>query len=88
MLHETEARLALAAGDAPLWVLALSRMRSLLEHAHAPTLIRSYEALREDGSRVADADVPPSVVGAASDLSGTTEADTQISARRTSTSNR
>jgi hypothetical protein len=88
VLHETEARIALAADDAPQWVLALSRLRSLLERAHAPALIRAYEELREVGAQVADAEVPPAVVGARTEISGTTEADTQISSRRSPSNHR
>jgi hypothetical protein len=81
-LHEAEARIALGAGDAPRWVLGLSRMRALLEHAHAPSLIQAYEALREEGTRIATGEVPSAMVSAITDVSGTTEPDTQISSRR------
>ncbi len=82
VLHEAEARIALRAGDAPGWVVALSSLHGLLEHAHAPSLIQAYEALREEGARTGTSEMPAAVIGARTDVTGTTETDTQISSRR------
>ena len=82
VLHETEARIALRSGDAQGWVVALSRLHGLLEHAHAPTLIQAYEALREEGARKGTTELPAAVIGARTEVTGTTETDTQISYRR------
>jgi len=49
LLH-AEARLTLARGEAA--TAPLAQMWKLLEHADAPALIRAYQALREENSRV------------------------------------
>jgi hypothetical protein len=46
-LYEARASIALAAGDASSCAEALGRLWLLIEHADAPSLFQSYEALRE-----------------------------------------
>jgi hypothetical protein len=50
-MHEAAARVALAGDDAPGLGDALTRMWQLIEHADAPSLINSYDALRADSQR-------------------------------------
>ena len=85
LLHEAEARVAIAARDSEAGTAAIAKLWSLLQHAHAPALIGAYEALRLESAALATRELPDA--GPSSVLSAATaifsEMQTQLSSLQT-----
>lgn len=85
VLHEAEARIAIAARDEPAAAAAIAKLWSLIEHAHAPALIGAYEALRQEAAALAMHDLLQD--GSGCELTAATaifsEVQTRVSAGQT-----
>jgi serine/threonine-protein kinase len=82
LLHEAQARVALAAGDAERCAGALSALWTLLHRAHAPALIHAYEELRRANlDRNAGSELPGLAAGMHTGVAQSTSTFTDVRTR-------